>query len=317
MRPLLLSIASLLLSAPAAADPLPYRLLICGVAKNCAHSLPIVRQTAEELAARFQDYAVVVYENNSTDETPQMLRDWMAQNTHVSARCEWFASEELQAQATLFNRRAEPCRYEQIARARNQMLEMARALPNPAFDFVVMADLDIPDQWPIERICQHIQRQDWDVITAFGMDQHGLYYDYFALRDAQWPLGPEFLGDTWFRHRRPRASRPARGRTLIPVLSAFGGLALYRAGAFLPFAFSGRVTPIMEREAQVWLRQLSKDGKLAHDRFIGSTCTLLRYGEWSAPGACCEHVPFFSELRASGWTRCFIDPEMVVRRWGA
>lgn len=291
-------------------------LLICGAAKNCAQALPAVRLSAEGLGARFEDYRVVIYENNSTDETAVLLNEWAATNPKVKVRCEVIDEASLQVMTTIRDRVSRPCRFEGIAWARNKMLEQARDPSFPPFDFIVMADLDIPDVWPIDRLLYHVYRDDWDVITAFGIDQYGFYYDYYALRDEQLPLGPEFLGDRWFTVRRSSQYLPKRGQDLIPVRSAFGGLALYRSSAMLSFSFSATVTPEMELEAQELLQTRSEIVSL-FEQFRGSNAPLTTlHSGWSPYPVTCEHESLFCSMRRSGFHRIFIDPQMILHRFG-
>ena len=86
----------------------------------------------------FEDYKVFIYENNSTDNTSALLSQWAAVNPKIS-----FISE------TLPDCLLQLPRTEKIARARNNLLNEIRKNYDSAFDYLIMADLDIPSSWPI------------------------------------------------------------------------------------------------------------------------------------------------------------------------
>ena len=53
------------------------KVLICGVCKNVSETrLPFSIKIVEQIGALFEDYRVIIYENNSTDYTPTRLYKW-------------------------------------------------------------------------------------------------------------------------------------------------------------------------------------------------------------------------------------------------
>ena len=52
------------------------RVVIAGLARNLAKILPQTIKRIESLGERFADYRVVIYENDSTDRTLEILKSW-------------------------------------------------------------------------------------------------------------------------------------------------------------------------------------------------------------------------------------------------
>jgi hypothetical protein len=63
------------------------RVAITGLARNLGRVLPLTISRIEALACCFADYRVVVYENDSTDDTPAVLRRWAADDSRVTVTC--------------------------------------------------------------------------------------------------------------------------------------------------------------------------------------------------------------------------------------
>ncbi|MBI5273316.1 MAG: hypothetical protein HY861_04970 [Chlamydiia bacterium] len=298
------------------------KILIGGVCRNTANTVSNVIRNAQSLGNRFADYAVLIYENNSTDNTAPLFSQWVKDNPHVV-----FVSETVQ--------KLPPSRTERISRARNAVLSLARAPKYADFKYFVIVDLDFSTPWPIERIVQTIERGgDWDCIAANGIDPNGAYYDRYAHRDTKRPFGPELLGEWWRTQvMKTPVFFPSKERGLIPVFSAFGGLAIYKTASILPFHYSGTVTRDLQEyytrilhktwgsshpQLDEYLRQLGlqKTSRLKHKSipiiFVENMAE--EHPEGFRHPTCCEHVPLHASMTLHGHGKIFIDPEMILIR---
>ena len=59
------------------------RVVICGLARNCATSLECIERRVEETGSLFKDYRVVLFENDSKDTTRLVLKQWQKRNSKV------------------------------------------------------------------------------------------------------------------------------------------------------------------------------------------------------------------------------------------
>ena len=78
MKHLLFLIFILPLFAGKAGPLINEKVLICGVCRDVANQLPSTIKIIEGLGAKFRSYRVIVYENNSTDATKDILKNWQA-----------------------------------------------------------------------------------------------------------------------------------------------------------------------------------------------------------------------------------------------
>lgn len=200
------------------------RVVITGLARNVAGILPTTMRRIENLTRCFADHRIVVYENDSTDDTRGQLLAWAAADRRVHAVSEQ-PGDPVNPAIRCLHRAARMARY----RRRCQELVLAEF---GRFDAVIIIDLDILGGWSTDGIAHTFGQQDWDFVGANGIiyRRHGLrvndarQYDTWALRldDRLTPLPPALAGGLVHR----------RGMPLVPVTSCFGGLGIYRMAAY-------------------------------------------------------------------------------------
>lgn len=62
------------------------KIVLSAVCKNCAGAFNAMRDSMEATGRRFKDYRIIIYENNSGDNTAALHRSWAAANPKVSIR---------------------------------------------------------------------------------------------------------------------------------------------------------------------------------------------------------------------------------------
>ncbi len=248
--------------------------LIVGLARNCAKTLPATVQRLAAAMPPFRAIRWLVVESDSSDDTVAVLEGLRSTVPAFAYRTLGRLAEQL------------PERTHRLAHCRNVYLEHLAHLnasgdPGSRTGFLAVADLDgVNNELTAEGIRSCWARDDWSVCAA---NQAGLYYDIWALRHAQW-----CPGDCWeqsqFLERYTGNAGNARkvsvyGRMInipedsewLEVESAFGGLAIYRTQA------------------------------LGAARYVGMT----------AQGrSVCEHVALHAAMRADG-ARIFINPRLI------
>lgn len=302
----------------------PCKVLICGTCKNVEPFLQNDFQNIEALGNHFEDYFAVISENNSSDNTPSILKNWAKNNSRAMVISEHLTRDQLLEGALCFDKDENPSRMENIARARNRLLEVVRQSQFDDYDFVIMADLDFRHGWPINEIVRTIRDkgdQDWDCVTANGISGRS-YYDRYAFRDNSFPFGPELLGEPWWQNLG-RTPIQFQGDKWVPVYSAFGGLAIYKRNSLIESSYYGYVTDDLTEvvktclislgknhpEVQKYLRTISYDSSLPlEDAPIIFQCNS---GYHNFP-TCCEHVTLHASMILRGHGKIFINPEMVM-----
>lgn len=274
--------------------PLPKRAVFAGCAKNCATFLPPVLANIERMSTLFAETGYVFVENDSTDETKQVLASWGNGRTNYFGIC----LDGLD--------RAEAVRTRRLELARNACIQMI--VGNTAlasFDYVILIDLDEVnaatfDLSAVRRAIEFLDEHE--AAAAVFANQLGTYYDMWALRHAQMcpaDVWEEVL-DYAVAHGvdDEQAFAATFGRRLfslppdsppVAVDSAFGGFGIYKL-AFVarnPNPYLGYKVKLLRRSGTYECRRLQM----------------------------CEHVHFHRGLRAIGG-ELFILPWLINRESG-
>jgi hypothetical protein len=210
----------------------------------CRSAMPYLQNTlalVDELAGRFRDAAFYVYENDSEDETPEVLdafafvRQWVTVEHGPPA-----GGEDL--------RGFQPERTERLARCRTKCQQWVREHAADA-NHVLVLDADPHGGfsvdgvlnslgWFCEMAGESMHRRQPGAMASFSLflreedGGHGVaQYDAWCARL------------NWFEDRRDHAwfhlLLPPVGSPPIPMNSAFGGLCLYTREAYLSGEYKG------------------------------------------------------------------------------
>lgn len=198
--------------------------VIVGLARDIGRVLPATIERTTRLCSLFADARVVVFENDSHDDTKRQLVRWAADDARVVAVSE-DASDPPSHGGRCLQRAARMARY----RTRCQQVVLERF---PRFGFVIVVDFDVNGGWSVDGITNTFGHQEWDFVGAngliyrrSGLDVNALrHYDTWALR-----FDPNYspLSTVEAAHYEYR-----RGDPLVPVTSCFGGLGIYSMQAF-------------------------------------------------------------------------------------
>lgn len=203
--------------------------VFAGIARDVAdHLRERIIPLLERTVAIFGDYAVLLYENDSSDSTLAVLREWRARNPRVLAM-----SERRNAPPAVDFGIWDKGRFEALARARNAYLTALRETPTlRSFDVLVVLDTHTVGNWSIHGLANAVDRilrkdERLDIVCANGQYAMGgrKYYDGLAFRSLGYAgsLRDHLLSMTQIlsRHVEP-------DEALHRADSCFGGMAAYR-----------------------------------------------------------------------------------------
>ena len=222
----------------------------------CRNSMPYLANTCvllRELSERFRECHHFWLENDSDDSTAsdmETLREFVAgPNVTVETRHLTLG--------TLDRRGFDRERTERLARLRNHCLDWVREKHRrTAWTIVLDSDphggfsvdgvmnsiawlgayMGRQEPTPVGGMASHgVMRARRVYADQTGIGPHGLFaYDGWAARQNDWRDRRDEVGFSWFF-----TNLPPVGSTPIPMLSAFGGLAVYRTEAFLAGGYVG------------------------------------------------------------------------------
>ena len=213
------------------------KVAIVAIARNAmpylANTLPLV----DELAAKFRSAVMYVFENDSDDGTDTALNEFAASRPWVAVEHDTLHRPDY--------RGFEPERTVALAEYRNRCrLWVEHNAPDA--DYVIVLDMDPHGGFSVDGVLNSIGwmrelrssvMRDCEVgamasfslfITMTDDGPEFAHYDAFAARLNWWENRREKMGFIWFHALLlPVGSPPIR------MNSAFGGLAVYRAKAFI------------------------------------------------------------------------------------
>lgn len=212
------------------------KVAIVGLARNLDWVLPITIDRIEKTAWHFADWRCIVVENDSTDGTKHLLREWATRDPeHVIVQLVDNGRPHLHG----FERE----RTEAMADYRNCCRDLVRE-HYPQADYVVVVDLDAWGGWSIHGVINgigwHKRMPQAACMASTSLFKHSgtlidgkapwAHYDNWAYRWLGWTprIGPWFT--FWL---------PPPGAVPVQVNSAFGGLGIYKTQPYLDAQYSG------------------------------------------------------------------------------
>jgi len=323
---------------------IPQKVVICGVCKDVAVRVPHSMKIMEKIGDLFADYRIVVYENNSSDNTPQILKQWMQENKKVFAMSEVLSGLDLKKAVVnrLKDQRLFPS--EAIARARNIVLDKVMSETYRDFLYVIWMDMDFKIEPVYEGFKEVFASQKtWDAVFSFGICPDNIYWDWYAFRDHQIPIGSELLGNDWWY--LPKRLKLDVHSDWYPVYSAFGGCGIYKKSALQGCRYSGIITEDLGKLYQMLMDSKESEHQLVkqyrqnvkkivtyvcvdvpnsetpdiEDSNVGIRLTSLRETDlvWRMSSfvykypSVCEHVSLHASMIMRGHDKLFINPRLI------
>lgn len=265
------------------------RIVFAGLCRNNENRIKKNIDMCCEIAKYFKDYRVVLFENDSSDKTREIVKEYSTKNNKVillectgeNKECK-FNLPEMYSYGT-FNLK----RIDKMAFFRNQYMNYIKQNLQD-YDYVLMADFDIEGYTNIDGVMHALGKskkdektgkrvtEDWDAIAVNGrMGVPGTFglvtvmYDTLAYakteedmekcRTSNYTLfkGVKDWLDPW----------KLDDKDFTPVSSAFNSMCLYKMRSVL-------------------------------------TCEYPY-------GYCCEHIGFHAEMTAKGYNKIYIDPYWI------
>ena len=300
----------------------------------------------EQIGSLFEDYRIIVYENNSTDKTVKILERWKQGNKKVHLKSENIQPSEMDQCIINIKQDGSFFHPEAIARARNLVLDIAMSDQYQDFPYIIWMDMDFKIPPAFEGIVEVFQtNREWDAVFAYGIDPPGNYWDWYAFRNEDYPIGSELLGDHWWYMHKSFSLKRTDG--WYPVYSAFGGCGIYKKSSIVGCRYSGTVTKDLGTVAQQLIDQKPNHPQIANyiskNRKLRSFVTIntptphlpqikdpnigvilhnndpliwrMSFFVYQYPSVC-EHVTFHASMIANGHNKLFINPRLVFTYGG-
>ena len=256
-------------------------IIICGIVRNAERGLKRNIPEIKRLCQMSKGYKVFVYENDSTDMTKKLLKEW-----HDSDPANVFVSlNDTSAQPTIPSVSDVPSinpfysqkRIDKMAKLRNAYMQFVDDMGWSA-DYFVVVDLDVA-RISADNIMSSFVREDWDAVTAFGYSTSPKlkrrYHDTYALTE----LGDEENPQTEEKiiKNSKKYANLNNDNHWVRVFSAFGGLAIYRFNSIKGL----RYEVLKNNDPRVQVK--------------------------------CEHYSIYYQMKRRGFDRVYINPSMSLK----
>jgi hypothetical protein len=202
----------------------------CGPIKNCAPYLDKIFENIEKMGSIFDDYRIVVFYDDSQDNTLHKLKEYKEKNS----RFEYYVNKET----------ISPFRTHRIAKARNYCLDQIREKYSD-YPFFIMMDFDNVNCKNVNSyiLKKYLNRDDWDGLSFNTKDG---YYDIWALS-----IRPFYFSYNHFKNNYSfhgiihkyinEILKTLPEGELLPCLSSFNGFSIYKTKKFLNCFYDGRI----------------------------------------------------------------------------
>jgi hypothetical protein len=224
------------------------KIVFCGLCRDIENRIIKNIEMFEQTGQYFYDYRIVLFENDSQDQTREFIRQKAKTNQNIilidcgqtNPNC-IFKDKKMYDYGSLSEKRIE-----RMAYFRNQYISYIKENLSH-FDYVMMMDMDVQGYYNIDGLMESIAQPKWDAMFAngrmpvsgtFGLND--LMYDQLAFIDQKTDL------ETLKKKKEPTfmemTSKIIRmqtyGQKWIPVQSAFNGCGIYKMKSILNCKFN-------------------------------------------------------------------------------
>lgn len=199
-----------------------YKVIFASMTRDNMDTLPHLVEELERLGQLFKDFAFVFAENDSSDNTKEYLDKLGKEKDYPVVR----------TGQDFYNKKRPSISF--LAKMRNFYLREIYTLKYDDYDYVIVFDADFQSLVTKQSVADTFDRAGWDAVAGLG-ELEGKLFDAFAFRNDEFnrPYVPEKYDNDITKYfysfwKQPSAMVHYDNGPLIPVYSAFGGLAIYK-----------------------------------------------------------------------------------------
>jgi hypothetical protein len=209
------------------------------LARDCEETLPNNIQKIEHLRKHFRDSVIIVIENDSIDQTKNILKEWEKNAKHIVVLSEDYHT-------VTFPPKTKECpfpgtsmyRMEKMCFFRNKYMNYLRNA-DVEYDYLMIIDIDI-DSFEVQSIIDTLINapSDWTALFANGVRYLNIfkkikmgYYDTYPLLLCNENVGDNVIIEKTYKEMAENAEKiikVLKKKKFVSCVSAFGGLGIYK-----------------------------------------------------------------------------------------
>lgn len=198
---------------------------ICGTVRNCGPYLNKIFQNMELIGNVFKDYRIILYYDNSTDDTLDKIKKYQEKNPKLIL----YVNENKML----------PYRTHRIALGRNICLNIIRENFSN-YEYFIMMDCDnrCAKDMNLPLLPYYLKQDTWDSLSFHHPDG---YYDSWALSKLPYVVSCHHFKDhsLGVKYLSELIKKTPKNK-LIKCISAFNGFAIYKTHKFINCFYDGR-----------------------------------------------------------------------------
>jgi len=265
---------------------------ICGPVKNCGPFLDKIFENMEKIGFIFEDYEILIYYDNSEDDTLDKLQKYRTKNPKMN----YFINTQ----------KVSPFRTHNIAKARNFCLNYVKKNLEK-YPYFIMMDCDDVNHKNCdpEILRKYLKREDWD---ALSFNSSPKYYDIWGLSIYPYCFSyNHFENNVKFYniiqdYIDDKLKKLPEGN-LLQCISSFNGFSIYKTHMFLKTCYDGRIRIDLIPQQNIISHSKFAKSSLVYKKYVTSDC---RYED-------CEHRAFHIQARQNSGARIMISPEILFK----
>lgn len=249
------------------------KIIFTGLCRNVEETLDKNIKLLLESGSYYKDYRVILFENDSTDRSREIIKEWSNKNAKIELiecevpNCQYKKKREIGLSRS---------RQDNMVFYRNKCLDYIKQKYSD-YEYLLIVDLDMVGYYSIEGLIHSMSFDDWDAIFVNGRKPYELLngfttymYDSLAFVDHNENIKTRYqtLSDMLTQIKSSWKMNFISGNQLHKVKSAFNGSGLYKMSSILPF-------------------QYVKD--------------------WS-----CEHIGLHDQMIENGYDKLYINPNWIL-----
>lgn len=254
------------------------KIVIAGLCINIENKVQNLKDRIEHLGSYFDEYKCVIFENDSSDNTRELLKEAEMENSNIkiiecmdAPDCKYNALSA--TKHGIFSEK----RMVKMSNYRNKLIDTIKKYYSD-YDCVMFLDLDLSGPIDINGVANSFGYYDiWDSISAFGLNGIALttgipvYYDTIAYKDNNLSIY-----NTLFDGLKIiiKMNNKQIGDDPVKVSSGFCGMALYKMAIF---------------NDKRMINYTPMDGEYI-----------------------CEHTILHNNMVANGYDKIYINPSMIL-----
>jgi len=247
---------------------------ICGPVRNCGPFLDSVFNNIEKIGSLFEDYQILVYYDESKDNTLEKLKNYQKKNPKL----QFYVNKTLVSKF----------RTHRLAHARNFCLNYIKQTYDiKDYPFFIMMDFDDVNCKNVKPdiLKKYLTRNDWD---GLSFNTTPKYYDIWALSIFPYCFSYNHFENNDIHNYNTIQNyitnklKKLKPNQLLRCISSFNGFSIYRTNKFLNTYYDGKLR----------LDLIPKHYIEAHSKAANSKIIYHDYGHVKGQFEDCEHRAF-------------------------